>query len=252
MKKNKILIMIIVSAIFVGSLLGLVPLQVLPAKTTQNNNWKSIKLNFAYRDSITIEERMQDIEKMMSRDLPSLIVNNKTPNKKSKNLYKYDEIKISKRGRQFIKDHESLSLTAYKLKGERRYTIGYGHVIYPGDDIPHKISKRRANEIFDEDMNKFESSIKIMLSELDHRFLYTQGFVDGLASLTYNSGPDGVRKTRFWQRMRASRYDKTIKNINIKDLEYAIAGVKTANISRIYKKGHTIRRSHEYKMMASK
>ena len=85
--------------------------------------------------------------------------------------------------------------------------------------------------------------------ELDHRFIYTQSFVDGLTSLTYNCGPDGVRKTRFWKRMKACRYDKKTKAINKKDLIYAIEAVKTANISRIYYAEHKSRRKAEHNKM---
>ena len=149
---------------------------------------------------------------------------------------------------EFIKKYESCVLTAYKLKGEKRYTIGYGHVIYE-DDIPHKISQEYADKLFDKDMDKFNVHVRELLSELDHRFIYTQSFVDGLTSLTYNCGPDGVRKTRFWKRMKACRYDKKTKAINKKDLIYAIEAVKTANISRIYYAGHKNRRKAEHNKM---
>lgn len=264
--KNKLAIYAIVGSGFIGGLLGIVPPMIVPARPVSELKedtalWKSVKLAYHCTDSLTIEERVQDIEKMMSVDISLMTQkrhtsmssgdDNHCTSDHSSTLYKYDEVKISKVGRNFIKEHESLSLTAYKLKGESRYTIGYGHVIYE-DNYPHKISKREAEKLFNKDMDKFESAIQSMLSELDHRFVYSQGFVDGLASLTYNCGPDGVKRTRFWKRMQACRYDKKNDCINKDDLQYAIAAVKTANISSIYKKGHTNRRAHEHDMMAQK
>lgn len=255
--KNRLAIYAIVGSGFIGGLLGIVPPMIVPARPVSEVKadttlWKSVKLAYHCTDSLTIEERVQDIEKMMSVDMTLMTTKRHTnTSQKSSNLYRYDEVKISRVGRNFIKEHEALSLTAYKLKGESRYTIGYGHVIYE-NNLPHKITKREAEKLFNRDMDKFESAIQIMLSELDHRFVYTQGFVDGLASLTYNCGPDGVRKTRFWKRMQACRYDKSNGCINAKDLEYAISAVKTANISSLYKNGHTKRRVHEHDMMAQK
>lgn len=257
MSKNKLAIYAIVGSGFIGGLLGIVPPMIVPARPVSEVKqdttiWKSVKLAYHCTDSLTIEERVQDIEKMMSVDMSLMTQKRHTSTSDyPSNLYKYNEVKISKVGRDFIKEHESLSLTAYKLKGESRYTIGYGHVIYE-DNYPHKISKREAEKLFNKDMDKFESAIQNMLSELDHRFVYTQGFVDGLASLTYNCGPDGVKRTRFWKRMQACRYDKKNGCINCNDLQYAIAAVKTANISSLYKKGHTNRRAHEHDMMAQK
>lgn len=255
--KNKLAILAIVGSGFIGGLLGIVPPMIVPARPVSELRqdttlWKSVKLAYHCTDSLTIEERVQDIEKMMSIDMTLMTQKRHThTSDHSSILYKYNEVKISKVGRDFIKEHESLSLIAYKLKGESRYTIGYGHVIYE-DGYPHKISKREAEKLFNKDMDKFESAIQNMLSELDHRFVYSQGFVDGLASLTYNCGPDGVKRTRFWKRMQACRYDKKNDCINYNDLQYAIAAVKTANISSLYKNGHKKRRVHEHDMMAQK
>lgn len=249
--KNKIPL-IIFGCSLLGGLSGTIPPMLTKAKSIQEiredtTAWKSIRLVSTIRDTLTIEERVQKIEEMMSVDM-KLMTESYTTEKTSKNLYKYDQVASSSRGREFIKQYESLSLKAYKLKGESRYTIGYGHVIYE-DDIPHKITKEYADKLFERDMNKFDCSVRIMLGELDHRFLYTQSFVDGLVSLTYNCGPDGVRKTRFWKRMKNCRYDKKTKSINKQDLIYAIDAVKTANISSIYKNGHQNRRKKEHNTM---
>ncbi len=229
-KKNDFIMSFVVSVVTICVMSSFIT-----SAKTSNDGWK--------RTTFTLDE---DPSSAIIEEDEILMMKNEVTD----HLYRYDEIKISKNGREFIKKHESLSLTAYKLKGESRHTIGYGHVIYEDESIPHKISKKRADEIFDKDMDKFETYIKLMLLELDHRFRYTQDFVDGLASLTYNCGPDGVKRTLFWRRMTRCRYDNNTKMINQRDFEYAVAAVKSANISSSYKNGHTIRRSHEYRLMA--
>lgn len=251
---NKKLIYVVIGSGMVGGLLGIVPpaytSATIPENTitiTDSAHWKKISFNTVLKDSISIEERIQRIEEMMSVNLLTSAPDT-VSSSCGTSLYTYKNAKSDEEGREFIKQYESLSLKAYKLKGESRYTIGYGHVIYE-DNFPHSISKGYAEKLFDKDMEKFDGCVRDMLSELDHRFTYTQGFVNGLVSLTYNCGPDGVKKTRFWQRMKNCRYDKKNGCINQKDLAYAIEAVKTANISRVYANGHKNRRKAEHATM---
>lgn len=243
-------------------LLGITPKMYIVASTApspnldtlsfQNTSWKSITIISTVKDTLTIEERIQRIEEMMAIDsnlMTKSSIRNDSSNMQHK-LSKWNEATISDNGKKFIKQYESCSLTAYKLKGESRYTIGYGHVIYD-DNIPHKISKKYADELFNKDIEKYNSIARDMLGELDHRFTYSQGFIDGFVSLIYNCGPTGVKKTRFWSRMKACRYDKENHCINKKDLVYAIEAVKSANISRCYANGHKNRRKAEHSKMAS-
>lgn len=248
---NKKFIWTVVGCGLVGGLLGIVPPAYTSADTpkdhitiTDSAHWKKITFNTVLKDSISIEERIQRIEAMMSVNMLS----QQDTVSAEHVLYTYNNVKSDAEGREFIKQYESLSLKAYKLKGESRYTIGYGHVIYE-DSIPHQISKEYAEKLFKQDMEKFDECVRDMLSELDHRFTYTQGFINGLVSLTYNCGPDGVKKTRFWQRMKNCRYDKKNNCINQKDLAYAIEAVKTANISKVYSNGHKNRRKAEHATM---
>lgn len=258
MNTTKKLIWSIVGSGMIGGLLGIVPPMYTTASPSisyiedtihfQKTSWKSVRLMSTIVDTLTIEERIQKIEEMMSIDA-NLMSSSSSKHNSSIPLYSYSNAKVSENGKKFIKQYESCVLIAYKLKGESRYTIGYGHVIYEDEDIPHRISKSYADKLFDKDMDKFNASVQTLLSELDHRFVYTQSFIDGLTSLTYNCGPDGVRKTRFWKRMKSCRYDKKNHCINKQDLIYAIEAVKTANISSIYKKGHQNRRKKEHNTM---
>lgn len=252
---NKKLMYIVIGSGLVGGLLGIVPPAYTSATTPENPmtitdsvHWKKISFNSVLKDSISIEERIQRIEEMMSVNMLASSVSDTVSSSGGTSLYTYKNAKSDEEGREFIKQYEALSLKAYKLKRESHYTIGYGHVIYESN-IPHQISKEYAEKLFVKDIEKFDGCVRDMLSELDHRFTYTQGFINGLVSLTYNCGPDGVKKTRFWQRMKNCRYDKKNGCINQKDLAYAIEAVKTANISRVYANGHKNRRKAEHATM---
>ena len=49
-----------------------------------------------------------------------------------------------------IKVHEGLRLDKY-MDSRGFPTIGYGHLIEPGESMPDRISKQKADELFDED-----------------------------------------------------------------------------------------------------
>lgn len=262
MSNNKKVIGLVIGSAVVGGLLGIVPPAYISANNTpekllskyDGEQWKDVHFSAIVKDTLTLEERIQKIEEMMSVDMSIMTdTSNSTSRVSSSSSISYtaETSEVSESGKEFIKQYESLVLDAYKLRGEHRYTIGYGHVIYE-KNFPHHITKKQADEIFEDDMKKYQSYVREMLNELDDRFRYSQGFVDGLTSLVYNCGPDGVRRTKFWKRMKACRYDKKTKSINKDDLMYAIEAVKTANISKIYKKGHQNRRKREHKTMITK
>lgn len=158
---------------------------------------------------------------------------------------------IDEKGKDLIKDFEKCRLTAYKYHNkksghtEKYYTVGWGHVIYPGDKTPMHLTREQADNLFDEDMKKYEQMCTRLLNGLDPRFKFTQGFVNGMVSFIYNCGEKGARKSKFYQRLKACRFDAN-GNVNKKDFEYAIEGIKT---SHVYEPGHKPRRHREYTMI---
>ena len=153
---------------------------------------------------------------------------------------------ISKVGKDFIKEHETCVLHAYNDPDPQRRSVGWGHQIQPGENLEH-ITKAKADELFEKDIQWVNESINRLISNNDKRFIYTQGFIDGLGSLIYNCGERGVTLTEFYNRWQKCRYDKNSPNfINQSDLNYTIAAVKT---SRISAPGHKQRRYNEHKIM---
>lgn len=153
---------------------------------------------------------------------------------------------LSKQGKDFIKKHETCVLTAYNDPDESRRSVGWGHQIRPGENL-ETITKEKADELFEKDIEWVNAAINRLIKQNDSRFIYSQGFIDGLGSLIYNCGEYGVTQTTFYKRWERCRYDINEPGfINYNDLIYTIAGVKT---SRISSPGHIQRRYEEHKLM---
>ena len=153
--------------------------------------------------------------------------------------------RISEKGKQFIKSHEDLRLTAYNDPSPEKQSIGWGHQIQPGENLT-TITSDYADKLFDKDIQKVEAAANRLLSKTNKQFKYTQGFIDGLCSLVYNCGEYGVTQTTFYKRLLQCRIDNSEDNINEADFNYTLSAVK---ISRISCEGHKIRRANEYKIM---
>lgn len=81
--KNRLAIYAIIGSGFVGGLLGVVPPMIVPARPVSEvkadtSIWKSVKLAYHCTDSLTIEEKVQDIEKMMSVDMTLMTTKRQT------------------------------------------------------------------------------------------------------------------------------------------------------------------------------
>ena len=153
--------------------------------------------------------------------------------------------KVSIEGKRFIKSHESLKLEAYDDPSPEKQSIGWGHQIQPGENYT-VITKEQADRIFEQDIKKIEASVNRLLKRTNPNFKYTQGFIDGMASLIYNCGEYGVSTTDFYQRLLKCRLDNSEDSINESDLNFTLAAVKT---SKVFCEGHRIRRINEYNMM---
>lgn len=166
--------------------------------------------------------------------------------KKTIHLNRPVKYKLSKTGKDFIKSKETCVLTAYNDPDPKRRSVGWGHQIQPGENLEH-ISQKKADELFEKDIEWVNDAINRLIKQHDRRFIYSQGFIDGLGSLIYNCGERGVTLTEFWNRWSRCRYDKNTPGfINQNDLNFTIAAVKT---SRISAKGHIERRYDEHKLM---
>lgn len=153
----------------------------------------------------------------------------------------FGQVRISEKGKEFIKQQESCVLTAYW--DTNAYSIGYGHHgrgVYKG----MKITKQQADKFFNEDIKIFEQCVQEMIDDLPYKCVFSQGFIDGFISFAYNVGPGNARKSIFYQRLKQCRVKNGI--INEDDFEYAVSGIK---LSIIRCTAHRQRRVGEYNLM---
>ena len=91
---------------------------------------------------------------------------------------------VSQAGIDLIKKFEGCRLKAYRLPGEKYFTIGYGH---SGADVYESmtISQSEAENLLRNDLVKFEGYVKKYVTDI----VLTQHRLDALVSYTYNRGP---------------------------------------------------------------
>ena len=183
----------------------------------------------------------ETVETIKCSDSNTFIVKDETVLKFATYPYSISEI-----GKEHIKDYESLRLKPYYVGKNTRPSIGYGHQILDNEKYT-TITKAEAEAIFDKDIEKTNASINRLLKNLNKKFKFSQGFIDGLGSLIYNCGEYGITQTEFYQRLNNCRYDNSVEsNINQSDYNYTIAAVKNTKVTHA---GHKPRRLAEYKMM---
>lgn len=158
----------------------------------------------------------------------------------------HKRIKVSNQGKKMIKKFETLQLTSYRIEGENSNTIGWGHKINSDDPIwlrrkwvGEKITKEQADEIFHNDIENFvEPALNRIADELLENDInpnyVRQSVWDGLASLIFNCGEQGVKTTEFYQYFKIGKFDKAISMVD---------GTK------VFLNGHKVRRKEEQRMM---
>lgn len=97
-------------------------------------------------------------------------------------------MEINAKGLELIKSLEGCKLTAYKLKSETNYTIGYGH---SSRDIKkgQTITQAEADAFLKSDLAKFEKYV-----EKNTKFNLNENQFSALVSYTYNRGYKGFKQ----------------------------------------------------------
>lgn len=154
-------------------------------------------------EQITIEiaKEEQQIEEMQDEESPPSISENeeiivsrsieeqrqeKSVNTVSQN-YQEKITDISQNCIDLIKKFEGLYLEAYKLEGESKYTIGYGHStdkVYAGQVI----TKQQAEDYLKQDLKTAINCVNKLNLKLN------QNQFDALVSFTFNCGNSNLKK----------------------------------------------------------
>lgn len=91
-------------------------------------------------------------------------------------------MKQSEKGKQFLQKEEGLVLTKYRDSAGLE-TVGWGHLCIVGEEIPRKITKEIAEELYAKDIEIVEKCIDGCIEVPINQFQY-----DALYSLIFNIG----------------------------------------------------------------
>lgn len=106
-------------------------------------------------------------------------------------------MKLSLKGREFIKSHEGLRLNAYSCSAGVR-TIGYGHT---GGNFPNTITQVQADAYFDADIAVFENGVTQLVKVQN-----TQSQFDALVSLAFNIGVGAFGKSTLLRKLNQGNF----------------------------------------------
>jgi len=143
-------------------------------------------------------------------------------------------MKISNEGFQLIKKYEGRKTTPYRCPAGL-YTVGYGHLIGNGLQLPDEwnrtFSLGEIDELLRTDLVRFEQGVSRYCT-----VYLTQSQFDAIVSFSFNLGLGVLQRSTF--RRRLNRGDKEAGRSL---LRYNMAGGKVLN-------GLTKRRNDEYKL----
>jgi len=112
-------------------------------------------------------------------------------------------MRINQEGIDFIKKKEGIRLSAYADTGGKM-TIGYGHLIKPGETFPAKITLEKAEEILRKDLVSVEQTInKCVERRID------QNQFNALCSLCFNIGNNAFAKSTLVKLLNEDKILKT-------------------------------------------
>lgn len=96
-------------------------------------------------------------------------------------------MKTSQNGIEFLKKHEGVHHKAYKLQGEKYYTIGVGHSFDPSITATTVWTDAQINAALAKDLEKYERYVEQYVT-----IPLNQNMMDALVSYCYNRGKGGI------------------------------------------------------------
>jgi len=111
-------------------------------------------------------------------------------------------MEISQAGINKIKRHEALRLRAYQDEGGK-WTIGYGHLIVPGDGLNKNslITAAVAEQLLKRDLAAAESAVNSYV-----KVTISSNQYDALVSFVYNVGAGAFLKSTLLRKLNAGDY----------------------------------------------
>jgi len=141
-------------------------------------------------------------------------------------------LKLSQTGWDMIREHEKLSLTAYKI-GDGKITIGWGHaepLKTSKYKIGDKITKAEAQNLFVKDINKAAEGARRMFRQWieyrGHDVKITQGQFDAIVSMMFNAGITGFRQSDIAELLELGKYEDAANAILAFNLDDDFSGLE--------------------------
>jgi GH24 family phage-related lysozyme (muramidase) len=119
-----------------------------------------------------------------------------------------------------IKHHEQLKLKAYKIKGDKKITVGWGHaepIRKSKFKLGQRITKERAEQLFQSDLKIAEDGVKRIFAqwkEQGNDVKITQGMFDAMVSISFNAGISGLRQSEFIQLVKRGKFKEAGEKIH--------------------------------------
>ncbi len=107
------------------------------------------------------------------------------------------KLRNSQAGIELIKEYEGLRLKVYKDSAGLP-TIGYGHLIKPGENFAAGITEKQAEQMLVVDLVTAEDAVKKWVS-----VALSKGQFDALVSLVFNIGVGSFRKSTLLRKLIA-------------------------------------------------
>lgn len=103
-------------------------------------------------------------------------------------------------GLALIEQFEGLRLAKYR-DAVGKWTIGYGHLILPGENFDHPLTEAQAGELLQQDLRQSEQAVRRYVT-VD----LNQNQFDALVSFTFNLGPGSLKSSTLLRLLNQHKY----------------------------------------------
>ncbi|WP_156130581.1 lysozyme [Paenibacillus durus] len=149
----------------------------------------------------------------------------------------------------FIAEYERFHATAYRGQDNLNQTIGYGHVIQPGEYFSNGITKEEALALLKNELNgKYADAVRNWME--DNNITLTQQQFDALVSFSYNAGEDALNQATTLTNLLKSGVtsQEKIKGAFLLWVKVKVKDKDTGKVYRVNSKGLYRRRMDEWQM----
>lgn len=116
-------------------------------------------------------------------------------------------MRISRQGLELIAEFEGFSDHIYQCTSKKN-TIGFGHVVLPGEKFKIPISRERAYKMLADDAKTAENAVN-----LNVKVKLTQPQFDAIVSFVYNIGAGAFKSSTFLKVLNKGDFEQAAKEM---------------------------------------